>query len=97
VAEYTPSLGDVLVATSHDITDAMLDDWNPVSDDESPKDAYRHGVADGVRFLLASLMVGGQNPEEVPFTDDMLEMLEGVMFHFGERNNMKAVLSVEPA
>lgn len=94
MTDHQITLGDVLVDTSHDITDAMLGNWSPVPDDQS--DAYRHGVADGVRFLLSALMVGNEDPEQVPMTDQLERQLEGVMYLFGERNNVKAVLAAEP-
>lgn len=96
------SLEDVLVDVSHDIEAAMLGDaegrnWTPVSADDSPTDAYQHGVADGVRWLLGALMVGVEDPNKVPLTDEHLEMLAGVMYLFGERGVMRASLTLGPA
>lgn len=88
------SVGDVTVDMSHDILNALQVN-PPVGVDENPADTYRHGAADGIRWLLDTLMVGSANPNEVPVTDDMLETLAGVMVLFGERGTMRATLTLK--
>lgn len=92
------TLGDVLVDLSHDITTALTQGidgttWTPVPPQD--EDAYQHGIADGVRWLLGALMVGAKNPEEVPLMDEHLETLQGVMHHFGEPAVMQAHLALK--